>query len=90
MARTRLTCTEGGSSKFWEGQAEGASLTVRFGKIGTDGQTKPKTFASAAAAEKELQKLIKEKLGKGYVEAPQTPLCDPGSLTHRTMRRNPR
>ncbi len=68
MAMTRLTCTEGGSSKFWEGQAEGASLTVRFGKIGTDGQTKTKTFASAAAADKELQKLIKEKLGKGYVE----------------------
>ena len=68
MTTRRLTCTEGGSSKFWEGETEGANLTVRFGKIGTAGQTKTKTLASAAAADKELQKLIGEKLGKGYVE----------------------
>src|SRR5579871_2092270 len=65
----RLTCTEDGSSKFWEGTVEGASLTVFFGKIGTKGQTKTKEFPSAEKAQAELAKLIKEKLGKGYVEA---------------------
>jgi predicted DNA-binding WGR domain protein len=64
----RLTCTEGGSSKFWEGAVEGASLTVRFGKIGTSGQTKTKTLASADAAARELGRLVEEKLGKGYVD----------------------
>jgi predicted DNA-binding WGR domain protein len=64
----RLTCAEEGSSKFWEAGVEGTSLTVRFGKIGTNGQTKVKTFASQADAEKELAKLVKEKLAKGYVD----------------------
>ncbi len=65
----RFTCTEGGSSKFWEAAVAGDTLTVRFGKLGTDGQTKAKDFADAAAADRELAKLIKEKTGKGYVEA---------------------
>ncbi len=65
---TKLVCTEDGASKFWEGVVEGTSLTVRFGKIGTAGQTKTKSFASAAEAEKELAKLVKEKRGKGYVD----------------------
>lgn len=63
-----MTCTEGGSNKFWEGTVEGNTLQVRFGKIGTAGQTKTTTFASAAEAEKELAKLIKQKRAKGYVE----------------------
>lgn len=65
---THLTCTEGGSNKFWEGTVDGSSITVRFGKIGTTGQTKTTKFASAAEAEKELGKLIKQKRAKGYVE----------------------
>lgn len=65
----RLICEEGGSSKFWEGRVEGATLTVRFGKLGTAGQTKEKSFRDAASAQKELEKLVREKLGKGYVDA---------------------
>lgn len=57
------------SAKFWEGQVSGETLTVRFGRIGTNGQTKDKSFASAAAAQKELDKLTKEKTSKGYVAA---------------------
>jgi predicted DNA-binding WGR domain protein len=65
----QLTCTDGGSNKFWEGTVDGDAVTVRFGKIGSDGQTKTTKFASAAEAEKELAKLIKQKLAKGYFEA---------------------
>ena len=64
----RFTCTEGGSNKFWEGRVEGADLEVRWGKIGTDGQTKTKTFADATKAQAEADKLIEEKTEKGYVE----------------------
>lgn len=64
---TRLECTEDGSSKFWEGQAQGLTFTARWGKIGTDGQTKAKDFATAAKAQAEHDKLVKEKLSKGYV-----------------------
>jgi predicted DNA-binding WGR domain protein len=63
----RYTCTEDGASKFWSVQVDGAQLIVKFGRIGTEGQTKNKTLASPAAAEAEAQKLIREKTSKGYV-----------------------
>jgi predicted DNA-binding WGR domain protein len=65
----RFELVEGSSSKFWEVEAAGSELTVRFGRIGTTGQARTKACASQAAAEKERDALIKEKVGKGYVEA---------------------
>jgi uncharacterized protein (TIGR02996 family) len=56
------------SSKFWNIELHGDKFTVTFGKIGTKGQTQTKEFADGARAEKDHAKLIKEKLGKGYVE----------------------
>jgi len=41
---------------------------VRFGRIGTAGQTQSKTFADAARARREADQLIGEKLKKGYRE----------------------
>ena len=35
----KSTCTENGSQKFWEGAIDINKLVVRFGKIGTKGQT---------------------------------------------------
>ena len=58
------------SSKYWEIEHVGKKLTIRFGKIGTDGQLTVKEFASKEEAEKELEKLIKSKTKKGYVEKP--------------------
>ena len=54
--------------KFWAVKLDGATLTVKFGKIGTDGQEKAKDFADEAAAKKEYDKLVAEKTKKGYVE----------------------
>jgi Leucine-rich repeat (LRR) protein/predicted DNA-binding WGR domain protein len=56
------------SSKFWEISIQDASLSVRYGKIGTDGQATEKSFATSAAAQKEYDKLVKEKTKKGYLE----------------------
>ena len=61
---------EGSSAKFWEISQNGKDVTVRFGKIGTNGQTQTKTLADADAATKHAEKLIKEKTGKGYMEKP--------------------
>jgi predicted DNA-binding WGR domain protein len=66
----RFTYVEGTSSKFWEADAAGAELTVRFGRLGTNGTTQVKTFDTAAKAADALAKLIREKVGKGYVEDP--------------------
>ncbi|MGW0910413.1 WGR and DUF4132 domain-containing protein [Streptomyces sp. NPDC002784] len=57
-----------GSAKFWEAEAEGATVTVRYGRVGTQGRTQPKELASAEAAEAYLAKVIAEKERKGYQE----------------------
>lgn len=59
---------EGTSSKFWEISTSGNEVTTRWGRIGTDGQSKTKAFTDEAAARKEYDKLIAEKTGKGYSE----------------------
>jgi len=59
---------EGTSSKFWEITLDGESVTTRYGKIGTEGQTTEKELDSRTAAFKEHDKLIAEKIKKGYVE----------------------
>ncbi|QJE97133.1 DUF4011 domain-containing protein [Luteolibacter luteus] len=64
----RFEFTEGNSRKFWAVAQEGASLVVRFGRIGTTGQVQTKTFADEPRAQREMNKLITEKTGKGYVE----------------------
>ncbi len=56
------------SAKFWEITQASETITVRYGKIGTSGQTQEKAFADAASAGKHVAKLIAEKLGKGYIE----------------------
>lgn len=64
----RFEFEEDGSSKFWEVVVVDTTLTVRFGKIGTLGQKKLKKLASPEAAQKEMDKLVREKTGKGYQE----------------------
>jgi predicted DNA-binding WGR domain protein len=57
------------SAKFWEITTDGTAVTVRYGKIGTNGQSQTKELADAAAAAKHVAKLVAEKTGKGYVES---------------------
>ncbi len=60
--------SDGKSNKFWNIDLQGSSFTVTFGKVGTKGQTQKKDFADAAKAKQAHDKLVAEKLGKGYVE----------------------
>jgi len=64
----RFEFSDSTSNKFWEVDVKGKTLNVTFGKIGTKGQSKPKDFATPEKANAEMEKLIKEKTGKGYVE----------------------
>lgn len=57
------------SSKFWNIEVSGCQHTVTYGRIGSAGQSSTKTFPKDEAALKDAEKLIKEKLGKGYVDA---------------------
>jgi len=67
-ARRRFELSDGDSNKFWEVEVSGREVTVRYGRIGADGQTKTKSFADAAAAQREAGKLVAEKTEKGYAE----------------------
>lgn len=63
-----LKYIDGTSDKFWEIQTAGATHTVTYGRNGTAGQSKSKTFDSEEACLKDAEKLIAEKTKKGYSE----------------------
>jgi|JI10StandDraft_1071094.scaffolds.fasta_scaffold686181_1 predicted DNA-binding WGR domain protein len=67
MSRTFINQT-GESNKFWQIDQKDNSYIVTWGKIGTEGRSSEKTFQSREDCNKEVEKLIKEKLGKGYLE----------------------
>lgn len=64
----RFEFQEGNSSKFWEIELDGSSVTTCWGRIGTSGQNKTKDFGTPDKARKEYDKLVEEKTGKGYEE----------------------
>jgi predicted DNA-binding WGR domain protein len=64
----RFELVEGSSKKFWEIELQGTGYTVRWGRIGTNGQSQQKSFASTEKAQAEHDKLIAEKQKKGYSE----------------------
>ncbi len=64
----RFELSDGKSNKFWEIAIADTDVTVRFGRIGTQGQTQTKSFPDGTAASKHAAKLVEEKLGKGYKE----------------------
>jgi predicted DNA-binding WGR domain protein len=67
--RVHLESRSGASGKFWRLAVSGTELEVRFGKIGTEGQARLKSFASAKEAREAAEQLVAEKRRKGYVDA---------------------
>lgn len=67
-ATRSLTFSDGSSNKFWTIVLSGTEHTVTFGKVGTNGQTQNKSFESDDAAKKAYDKLVAEKMKKGYVD----------------------
>ncbi len=68
MSRREFQFEDGSSSKFWAIELAGSSFTVNWGRIGTSGQTQTKDFSSDSEASKQHDKLVAEKLKKGYAE----------------------
>jgi len=64
----RFEFVGGNSAKFWQVTGVGTSVTVRFGRLGTDGQTQTKEFPSAEAASAHVERVIAQKAAKGYQE----------------------
>ncbi len=66
--KRRFEFVAGSSAKFYEVEVQNSEVTVRYGRIGTNGQSQTKSFADNAAALHHAEKLVREKLEKGYVE----------------------
>jgi predicted DNA-binding WGR domain protein len=66
--RRRFEFIGGTSAKFWSVEVDGSIVRVQFGRLGIDGQQQEKQFADPAAAAKHAEKLIAEKIRKGYSE----------------------
>ncbi len=64
----RFEFVDGSSSKFWIICVSGNDVTVKFGRIGSNGQEKTKSFASESAARSYAESIIAEKTSKGYEE----------------------
>jgi uncharacterized protein (TIGR02996 family) len=70
---------DGNSAKFWNITLQGTRHTVNYGKIGSKGQTTLKDFPTQEQARIAHDKIIAEKLAKGYVETSSgTPAPAPG------------
>jgi predicted DNA-binding WGR domain protein/DNA polymerase III delta prime subunit len=63
----RLVQPNGNPRLFWESATDGNKLIVRWGKLGTRGQTRLKTFADEASARREAESQEKDQLQKGYL-----------------------
>ncbi|MBD8528475.1 MULTISPECIES: AAA domain-containing protein [unclassified Massilia] len=66
-----LVFQAGSSHKFWRAALRGTELTVSYGRVGSAGQTLAKNFESSDRAAREMEKLVAEKLRKGYTELHQ-------------------
>ena len=68
MAARTFEYTDKTSSKFWAVSAKGRTVTVRYGKVGTAGQTRVQACASPAQAQAHIATVVREKTKKGYKE----------------------
>lgn len=66
--KRRFVYQDAKSDKFWDIEFEGTTQTVVYGKTGTAGREAVKEFATAEECTKESEKLISQKLKKGYTE----------------------
>lgn len=66
-----LSQENGGAHKFYEVTVAGTTVSVRYGRIGVDGQRQTSTFPTVAKAEAAAAKKIAEKVRKGYAPAVQ-------------------
>ncbi|MDR6760197.1 putative DNA-binding WGR domain protein [Flavobacterium sp. 2755] len=63
-----LKYIDGNSNKFWEINVIESAFTVTYGKNGTSGTSQSKSFGTDEECLKAAEKLVNEKLKKGYSE----------------------
>ena len=66
--RQQLFFQDATSDKFWTAEADGTNQDISFGAVGTRGRRSEKQFASTEACLADTEKLIKQKIKKGYTK----------------------
>ena len=69
MAKRYFEYKDAKSKKFWEVSVSGKKVNIRYGKIGTDGQTSLKELSTPTEAKAHAEKQEAGKVKKGYKEA---------------------
>ncbi|MEV6794723.1 WGR domain-containing protein [Streptomyces sp. NPDC051320] len=64
-----LSQDDGGAHKFYEMTVDGTTVTVRYGRIGADGQRQVSSFPTPEKAKAAAAKKVGEKVRKGYAPA---------------------
>jgi predicted DNA-binding WGR domain protein len=80
ISRREYQFVEGTSKKFWAIELDGTKHIIQFGRIGSAGQSQTKEFKTPEQAQKAYEKLVHEKVGKGYhrvTDAEATPAAKP-------------
>lgn len=75
----RWEFVEGGSDKFWEAAVDGAAVTVRHGRSGTNGREQVKAFPTVNEAQAHFAKAVAAKERKGYREIGAGAGTEPGA-----------
>ncbi len=68
MAKRYFEYKDAKSSKFWEVSVSGKKVNIRYGKIGTAGQSTLKELSSPVEAKAHAEKQAAGKVKKGYKE----------------------
>ncbi|SEQ30844.1 DUF4132 domain-containing protein [Lentzea albida] len=84
----RWELVSGSAAKFWEIGRDGTAVTVRFGRLDTNGQTQTKELATAEAAAAHVAKLVAEKEKKGYRAVTPTPATETAQATSQQPATN--
>ena len=63
-----LVFVDAKSRKYWRARTEDTELVINYGRMGTDGQTRKKSYANAQKALAEMEKTANAKRRKGYVD----------------------
>ena len=74
MTAAQYFFDDGQARKFWSYTVRGKKQTLRYGRIGTKGRDTSKVFSSPSAAKAATEKLVDQKIAKGYVQV------NPGQL----------
>jgi predicted DNA-binding WGR domain protein len=68
MAKRYFEFKDAKSHKFWEVSVSAKKVNIRYGKVGTDGQTSVKELSTPAEAKAHAEKQATGKVKKGYKE----------------------